>query len=98
VIAGHINDDMSMDWEAALEAAQMRPDLCEAAAQARIEELVSLWIANNGIPGSVVNDPAKDFKAEVRRIVRQDHPALAATADDGEAIDEDALRETFWMK
>jgi hypothetical protein len=37
----HEMENGSMNWPMALRAAQMRPDLCQACAQERIEELTS---------------------------------------------------------
>ena len=93
ICSGHKMDDGSVNWTMAVGAAKTRPDVVQAAAQARIEELVNQLISNEGTPGSVVNDPNGDYRGDVRRRIRTRYSDLANVADNGRSITEEGLRE-----
>ena len=89
------NDDMTMDWDQALDAALAEPEACQKAASERIVQLTDRMIALEGIPGSEVNAGGRE---EMRRRVLDQYPALAAAAVDGSALTVDALRQILWTR
>ena len=68
------------------------PDDIQKAALDALDVLVRDRIAIEGTPASVVNDPSGNFKADLRRRLRAQHPDLARV-EDGAAMNARALRQ-----